>query len=282
MSPNTAHAQSSRARPVQSERPLHHDIRGDLARDQPGNHSHPPYRRSHNFETTRLPEPGPIRGWPRRCHVSGTWPIMLRPPSMNEAADSIAGPPGSPTGAIFKHVPHPRIVTRKMTGPAKTSDLRVKGKGPIGRLNARFAGPARCATTLPSFGEQEGRHLVLGVHPMLMVDTDVVVVEGLLLAGELTCPACGGVLAPWGQARWRSSRLEVGAVRHRPRPASCKGYAKTHVLLPAMWLLRRADAASVIGRAILAKAARPFPCSSSLLKSPSAASSPLNPGLQTQ
>ena len=56
----------------------------------------------------------------------------------------------------------------------------------------------KCATTLPSFGEQEGRHLVLGVHPMLMVDTDAVVVERLLLAGGLTCPSCGGVLAPWG------------------------------------------------------------------------------------
>lgn len=111
------------------------------------------------------------------------------------------------------------------------------------------------ATTLPSFGEQEGRHLVLGVHPMLMVDTDAVAVERSLLAGGLTCPSCGGVLAPWGHARWRSSRLEVGAVRHRPRRATCTGCAKTHVLLPAVWLLRRADAASVIGLALLAKAA---------------------------
>jgi hypothetical protein len=54
-----------------------------------------------------------------------------------------------------------------------------------------------CATTLPCFGEQEGRHLVLGVHPMLMVDTDAVAVERLLHAGGLTCPSCGGVLAPW-------------------------------------------------------------------------------------
>jgi hypothetical protein len=90
--------------------------------------------------------------------------------------------------------------------------VRVKGMAMSGK----------CATTLPSFGEREGRHLVLGVHPMLMVDTDAVVVERLLLAGELTCPACVGVLAPWGHARWRSSRLEVGAVRHQPRRASCK------------------------------------------------------------
>jgi hypothetical protein len=90
---------------------------------------------------------------------------------------------------------------------------------------------------------------------MLMVDTDAVAVERLLLAGGLACPRCGGVLRPWGHARWRSSRREQGAVRHRPRRASCTGCAKTHVLLAAAWLLRRADAASVIGSALLAKAA---------------------------
>lgn len=113
----------------------------------------------------------------------------------------------------------------------------------------------KCATTLPSFGEQEGRHLVLGVHPMLMVDTDAVAVERLLLSGGLACPRCGGVLRPWGHARWRSSRQEHGTVRHRPRRASCTGCAKTHVLLAAAWLSRRADAVSVIGSALLAKAA---------------------------
>ena len=40
--------------------------------------------------------------------------------------------------AIFTHVPHPYIAARKVTGPAKTADQRKKGKGPIGRLNARF------------------------------------------------------------------------------------------------------------------------------------------------
>jgi hypothetical protein len=90
---------------------------------------------------------------------------------------------------------------------------------------------------------------------MLMVDTDAVAVERLLLAGGLACPRCGGVLRPWGHARWRSSRREQGAVRHRPRRASCTGCAKTHVLLAAAWLLRRDDAASVIGSALLAKAA---------------------------
>lgn len=115
--------------------------------------------------------------------------------------------------------------------------------------------PRKCATTLPSFGEQEGRHLVLGVHPMLMVDTDAVAVERLLVTGQLACPACGGVLAPWGHARWRSLRREEGSVRHRPRRGCCTGCAKTHVLLSRAWLLRRADGVSVIGSALLAKAA---------------------------
>jgi hypothetical protein len=115
--------------------------------------------------------------------------------------------------------------------------------------------PRKCATTLPSFGEQESRHVVLGVHPMLMVDTDAVVVERLLLTGQLTCPSCGGVLAPWGNGRWRSSRREQGVVRHRPRRASCTGCPKTHVLLSSTWLLRRGDDVSVIGLALLAKAA---------------------------
>jgi hypothetical protein len=89
---------------------------------------------------------------------------------------------------------------------------------------------------------------------MLMVDTDLVEVERLLLTGELICPSCGGVLRPWGHARWRSSRRESESVRHRPRRASCTVCARTHVLLPATWLSRRADAVSVIGAALLAKA----------------------------
>jgi hypothetical protein len=90
---------------------------------------------------------------------------------------------------------------------------------------------------------------------MLMVDTDSVVVEARLLTGGLACPSCGGVLRPWGHARWRFSRREEGTVRHRPRRASCAGCAKTHVLLSTAWLSRRGDGVSVIGAALLAKAA---------------------------
>jgi hypothetical protein len=90
---------------------------------------------------------------------------------------------------------------------------------------------------------------------MFMVDNDAVVVEARLLMGGLACPSCAGVLRPWGHARWRSSRREEGTVRHRPRRASCTGCAKTHVLLAAAWFSRRGDGVSVIGSALLAKAA---------------------------
>jgi hypothetical protein len=91
---------------------------------------------------------------------------------------------------------------------------------------------------------------------MVMVGTDAVEVERALAAGELSCPGCSGVLRPWGHARWRSLRGEAEeTVRHRPRRAACSGCAATHVLLPAFWLPRRADAVAVIGAALLAKAA---------------------------
>ena len=89
---------------------------------------------------------------------------------------------------------------------------------------------------------------------MLIVDTDLLEVERSLLGGELLCPSCGGVLQPWGHARWRSSRAAHDVVRHRPRRGHCSACPRTHVLLPATWLSRRADAASVIGSALLAKA----------------------------
>ncbi len=91
---------------------------------------------------------------------------------------------------------------------------------------------------------------------MVMVGTDPAEVERALLAGELACPDCSGVLGPWGHARWRCSRAEGSeVVRHRPRRSACSGCGRTHVLLPACWLPRRADAVAVIGAALLAKAA---------------------------
>ena len=90
---------------------------------------------------------------------------------------------------------------------------------------------------------------------MLMVGNDPVEVERSLVAGELACPSCSGVLAPWGNARWRSSRGQAGTLRHRPRRGRCASCGSTHVLLPQGWLSRRADAACVIGAALEAKAA---------------------------
>lgn len=88
---------------------------------------------------------------------------------------------------------------------------------------------------------------------MLTVGLDAVVVENDLRAGHLVCPAagCGAVLGPWG---WGRERVVRGAGRFRPRRARCRGCSGTQVLLPASVLLRRADAVTVIGTALLAKA----------------------------
>ena len=89
---------------------------------------------------------------------------------------------------------------------------------------------------------------------MLTVGVDRSAVERSLRGGVLGCPApgCGGRLAPWGWARSRSVRGEAGRVR--PRRSVCVECRRTHVLLPASVLLRRADAVRVIGEALLAKA----------------------------
>lgn len=88
---------------------------------------------------------------------------------------------------------------------------------------------------------------------MLTVGVDRAAVETALCGGGLWCPAggCGRRLAPWGSARERAVR---GAGRLVPRRAMCTGCGRTHVLLPASVLLRRADAVTVIGVALLAKA----------------------------
>ena len=79
------------------------------------------------------------------------------------------------------------------------------------------------------------------------------VVESDLCAGRLGCPVvgCSGVLGPWGSAR---ERIVRGAGRLLPRRGRCRGCGRTQVLLPASVLLRRADAVTVIGAGLLAKA----------------------------
>jgi hypothetical protein len=90
---------------------------------------------------------------------------------------------------------------------------------------------------------------------VLTVGADAVVVERRLVAGELACPGCAGVLARWGHARARVIRVGSGRVSVRPRRAVCRGCRATHVLLPVGVLLRRADGVDVVGAAIVAKAA---------------------------
>ena len=41
---------------------------------------------------------------------------------------------------------------------------------------------------------------------MLTVEVDAVAVEARLISGQVSCPVCGGVLAPWGWARTRVLR----------------------------------------------------------------------------
>jgi len=88
----------------------------------------------------------------------------------------------------------------------------------------------------------------------MTVGLDRAAVETALLGGRLGCPVagCEGRLAPWGWARERAVRGLVG--RLRPRRSVCVDCRRSQVLLPASVLLRRADAVTVIGAALLAKA----------------------------
>ena len=114
------------------------------------------------------------------------------------------------------------------------------------------------ATALPSFdlAPETGGPRWRAEAPVLTVNADRDDVERKLAAGGLACPACGGVLAGWGRARERKLRGPAGRVsRLTPRRARCRGCGRTHVLLPARCLARRADEAGVIGTALEAKAA---------------------------
>jgi hypothetical protein len=90
---------------------------------------------------------------------------------------------------------------------------------------------------------------------VVTVEVDADGVERRLAGGRLACPGCGGVLTGWGHGRERTVRGPDGSVRVRPRRSRCAGCGVTHVLLPVVLLVRRADAAVVIGSALAAKAA---------------------------
>lgn len=85
-----------------------------------------------------------------------------------------------------------------------------------------------------------------------MVENDVVVVERDLGAGLMACPACSGVVGPWGWARQRVLRQRGELVLFRPRRGRCRSCRVTHVLLPVSSLVRRRDGVEVIGAALLA------------------------------
>ena len=90
---------------------------------------------------------------------------------------------------------------------------------------------------------------------MLTVETDPAAVEERLQSGGLACPGCAGVLAGWGRARARTVRDHDVETRVVPRRTRCRGCRATHVLLPVLLLVRRADTAVVIGVALEARAA---------------------------
>ena len=90
---------------------------------------------------------------------------------------------------------------------------------------------------------------------MLIVCTELVLVEAELVGGLLGCPSCRGVLGPWGHARERVLRCRAGNRLLRPRRARCRGCAGTHVLLPQFAFSRRQDEVAVIGEAIEAHVA---------------------------
>lgn len=92
-----------------------------------------------------------------------------------------------------------------------------------------------------------------------MVDPDAEAVEADLRAGRIKCPRCGSGLRPWGYARARWLRDHGRPVGIRPRRSICRtcantpGAQKTHVLLPKIALLRRADTVTTIGEALEAR-----------------------------
>jgi hypothetical protein len=90
---------------------------------------------------------------------------------------------------------------------------------------------------------------------MLIVCTELVLVEAELVGGLLGCPSCPGMLGPWGHARGRVLRCRAGDRLLRPRRARCRGCLGTHVLLPQLAFSRRQDEVAVIGAAIEANVA---------------------------
>ena len=81
------------------------------------------------------------------------------------------------------------------------------------------------------------------------------VAEQMLLAGELPCPRCRGVLRPFGNGRTRTVRgIGADTVTVTPRRARCADCQVTQILLPTALTVRRADSTEAIGNALVAHA----------------------------
>ena len=76
------------------------------------------------------------------------------------------------------------------------------------------------------------------------------VAEQMLLAGDLPCPRCRGVLRPFGTGRTRTVR-GVGADTETLRRARCADCQVTQILLPTTLTVRRADSTEPIGTALV-------------------------------
>ena len=74
------------------------------------------------------------------------------------------------------------------------------------------------------------------------------VAEETLLAGDLPCPRCRGVLRPFGNGRTRTVRgIGNDTVTVTPRRARCADCRVTQILLPTALTVRRADSTEAIG-----------------------------------
>lgn len=80
--------------------------------------------------------------------------------------------------------------------------------------------------------------------------------EVALLAEQIPCTECTGLLRLHGHARKRTARGQ-GVTRPsvRPQRARCSGCGHTWVLLPAALSVRRSNPVEVIGTALAAKTA---------------------------
>src|SRR5665811_1113991 len=79
-----------------------------------------------------------------------------------------------------------------------------------------------------------------------------------LLAGDMPCPRCRGVLRPFGNGRTRTVRgIGADTVTVTPRRARCADCRVTQILLPTALIVLRADSTEAIGNALVATPAGP-------------------------